>query len=102
MDTEPLHPGEYVMYLRKSRADIEKEARGEMETLGKHERELVSMSKRMGIVVADIRRELVSGESIQDRHEFRHIMDEVMDRRWSGIVVHAVDRLGRGDMMEYG
>ena len=64
MDTEPLHPGEYVMYLRKSRADIEKEARGEMETLGKHERELVSMSKRMGIVVADIRRELVSGEKI--------------------------------------
>lgn len=25
-----------------------------------------------------------------------------MQRRWSGIIVHAVDRLGRGDMMEYG
>lgn len=102
MAKEPLHPGEYVMYLRKSRADLEKEARGAMETLGKHERRLTAFAKESGYLVTEVRRELVSGESIQDRDVFRALMGEVGQRRWAGILVHEVDRLGRGDMMEAG
>lgn len=94
--------GEFVIYLRKSRADIEKEARGAMETLGKHERRLTAFAKERGYLVGEIRRELVSGESIQDRPVFRALMAEVAERKWAGIVVHEVDRLGRGDMMEAG
>ena len=94
--------GEFVIYLRKSRADIEKEARGAMETLGKHERRLTAFAKERGYLVSEIRRELVSGESIQDRPVFRALMAEVAERKWAGIVVHEVDRLGRGDMMEAG
>lgn len=94
--------GEFVIYLRKSRADIEKEARGAMETLGKHERRLTAFARERGYLVAEIRRELVSGESIQDRDVFRELMAEVGERRWAGIIVHEVDRLGRGDMMEAG
>ena len=102
MGKVPLHPGEYVIYLRKSRADMEKEARGAMETLGKHERRLTAFAEEQGYLVADIRRELVSGESIQDRHVFQGVMSEVAARRWTGVIVHEVDRLGRGDMMEAG
>lgn len=97
-----MHPGEYVIYLRKSRADMEKEARGAMETLGKHERRLTAFAEDQGYLVADIKRELVSGESIQDRHVFQDVMKEVAARKWTGVIVHDVDRLGRGDMMEAG
>ncbi len=95
--------GVYAMYLRKSRADAEKERNGE-DTLAKHERELSALCDRDGYLVDedDIFREIVSGESISDRKEFQRLMDGVTKRRYAGIVVHAVDRLGRGDIMEYG
>lgn len=36
---------QYCIYLRKSRADIEAEARGEGETLARHEHALLELSK---------------------------------------------------------
>ena len=38
-----------VMYLRKSRADIELEANGEMETLARHEKILLDVAKKTKI-----------------------------------------------------
>ena len=57
---------EYAMYLRKSRSDMEAEARGEMETLSRHFSILTDLSKRMDILIKpeNIFREIVSGESI--------------------------------------
>lgn len=40
----------YAMYLRKSRADIEAEALGEMETLARHQKILTELAKRQGLV----------------------------------------------------
>lgn len=98
-----LPVGRYVMYLRKSRADEERERSGEFETLGKHERELAAMCRRMAVPVEmPPLRELVSGESIAARPRFQELMEMVQARELAGVVVHAVDRLGRGDMMEYG
>lgn len=98
-----LPVGRYVMYLRKSRADEERERNGEFETLGKHERELSAMCRRMAVPVEmPPLRELVSGESIAARPRFQELMEMVQARELAGVVVHAVDRLGRGDMMEYG
>lgn len=97
-----LQSGRYCMYLRKSRADLEKEQFGQYETLARHERELTEMCQRMGIVIDGVYRELVSGESIAARTEFQTLMQLVSQRQVTGIVVHAIDRLGRGDMMEYG
>ena len=37
---------EYAIYLRKSRADMEMEALGEMETLARHEKILKELAKR--------------------------------------------------------
>lgn len=39
----------YVIYLRKSRSDIEAEAHGEGETLARHEKALLSLGKRKGL-----------------------------------------------------
>ena len=98
-----LPVGRYVMYLRKSRADEERERNGEFETLGKHERELSAMCRRMAVPVEmPPLRELVSGESIAAKPRFQELMEMVQARELAGVVVHAVDRLGRGDMMEYG
>lgn len=94
----------YAIYLRKSRADIEKEAHGEFETLAMHEYTLRDFMRRerMRIDDSDIYRELVSGESLEKRYEFRRLMGEVSNGKYTGIVVFAIDRLGRGDMLEYG
>lgn len=51
----------YAIYLRKSRADQEAEARGEGETLARHERTLVALAKQLKLNITEIYREIVSG-----------------------------------------
>ena len=94
--------GYYLMYLRTSRADEEKERYGKYETLAAHEEDLNRLAARDGYHVAQVYRELVSGETIAGRPEFRKVMERISDPDCDGILVHAVDRLGRGDPMEYG
>ncbi|MEG0990520.1 recombinase family protein [Gordonibacter sp.] len=98
-----LKDGLYALYLRKSRADYEKEQWGEYETLAKHEQELVALAKREGYPLdKPYYKELVSGERIAERHEFQRLMDKVSRGEYAGILVHEVSRLGRGNPMEYG
>lgn len=97
-----IKDGYYYVYLRKSRKDIEREMYGDMETLARHEADLDDFCSSGGYPIAGKFKELVSGESISARHEFRKLMDMVAQRKVTGIVVHAVDRLGRGDVYEYG
>lgn len=94
--------GYYLMYLRKSRADAEKERIGRYETLALHQRQLTELAERRGLRVERVYRELVSGETIEERAEFRRVMDRIQDPDCLGVIVHAIDRLGRGDPMEYG
>ena len=95
-------PGYYLMYLRKSRADAEKERYGKYETLSVHEKALTELARRERLPVAQIYRELVSGETIEARTEFKRVMERIADPDCAGVIVHAIDRLGRGDPMEYG
>jgi len=98
-----LPSGEYWMYLRKSRADLEAEARGEGETLKKHERMLYKLAKDLGILITEEPfREIASGESIYHRPEMLRMLDLMEERRPKGILVMDIDRLGRGDMQEQG
>lgn len=97
-----LKDGYCVMYLRKSRADVEKERLGRFETLAIHEKQLAELAAREGYHVAEVYRELVSGESIAERRRFQEVMDRISDEDCTGVIVHAIDRLGRGDPMEYG
>lgn len=94
--------GTYYIYLRKSRKDLEREKYGDMETLARHEADLDEVCERDGYPISRKFKELVSGESIAERKEFQKLMELVSDRKATGVVVHAVDRLGRGEIDEYG
>lgn len=98
-----LKDGLYALYLRKSRADLEREKFGQFETLVVHEHELVALAKREGYILdKPYYKELVSGEHIADRLEFQKLMQKVNMGVYQGILVHEVSRLGRGEAMEYG
>lgn len=90
------------MYLRKSRADLEAEARGEGETLARHERQLMQLAKQYHLNVTKIYKEIVSGESIEARPVVQQLLREVEAGMWDGVLVVAVDRLARGNTLDQG
>lgn len=90
------------IYLRKSRADREAEARGEGETLARHERILLDLSKKKEYIVGAIYREVVSGETIADRPVMQQLLHEVESGMWDGVLVVEVERLARGDTIDQG
>lgn len=93
---------EYCMYLRKSRVDIEAEAHGEGETLARHEKLLLEVARRDKLNVTQIYREVVSGETIASRPVMQHLLQEVEQGRWAGVLVVEVERLARGDTIDQG
>ena len=94
--------GENALYLRKSRADLEAEAKGEGETLARHEKMLIELAKRYGFSIGKIYREIVSGESIDDRPVVQQLLRDVQNGRWKGVLVVEVERLARGDTIDQG
>lgn len=96
--------GKYCLYLRKSRSDLEAEARGEGETLKRHENILLDLAKKMNIFISEdaIYREVVSGETISARPIMRHVLGEVEQGKWKGVLVVEVERLARGDTIDQG
>lgn len=92
----------YAIYLRKSRADMEAEARGEGETLSRHLTMLQNLARRNGHDIAQIYREIVSGESISGRPEMQRLLADVAAGRWAGVYCTEVERLARGDTMDQG
>lgn len=92
----------YCIYLRKSRADMEMEARGEGETLARHEKTLLDLAHRMNLPISKIYREIVSGETIAARPVVQQLISEVEKGFWDGVLVMEVERLGRGDTIDQG
>lgn len=92
----------YAIYLRKSRADAEMEALGEMETLARHEKILTELAKRQELPIGRIYKEIVSGESIADRPQMKQLLDDVYLKKWEGVLVMEVERLARGDTRDQG
>lgn len=92
----------YCLYLRKSRADIDAEANGEMETLSRHEKILLDLAKRIHLDVTEIYREIVSGETISSRPVVQHLLTEVENEMWDGVLVVEIERLARGDTIDQG
>lgn len=95
-------PLQYCMYLRKSRTDLEAEARGEGETLKRHEKILLELARKMNINITQIYREVVSGESIAARPVMQELLSDVEKGLWDGVFVVEVERLARGDTMDQG
>lgn len=94
-------PHRYLMYLRKSRKDNPDETVEEV--LAKHETQLQEYARRElgGAVPAEnIYREVVSGESIDDRVEIKKIMSRIEEPDVLGVVVMEPSRLSRGDLSD--
>ncbi len=91
-----------VMYLRKSRADLDAEKYGEYETLDRHKSTLLNLAKEMSLNVIEIKEEIVSGESIIHRPKMLELLKEIESKKYDAVLVMDMDRLGRGDMKDQG
>ena len=92
----------YVIYLRKSREDIDAEKRGEGETLARHRRILQGVAAEQELNVVKVYEEVVSGETIQDRPHMTQMMKEVYAGKYKGVICVKPDRLSRGDLENMG
>lgn len=93
---------DYCMYLRKSRADVEAEARGEGETLSRHQNMLLELAKKQNLNVIKIYKEIVSGDSIASRPQMQSLLADVTEKKYEGVLVVEVERLARGDTIDQG
>lgn len=91
-----------AIYLRKSRADIEAEQRGEGETLTKHKKALLKHAQKNNLNIVRIREEIVSGESLAHRPQMIELLKEVENGEYDAVLCMDMDRLGRGNMQEQG
>lgn len=92
----------YCMYLRKSRADAEAEARGEGETLSRHHRTLMELAKRRGIEITAEYREIVSGDSIAARPQMQAMLADITAGKYTGVLCMEIERLARGNTIDQG
>lgn len=92
----------YCLYLRKSRADIEAEQFGELETLARHEQYLMAFAGKLNLNITQIYREVVSGETIAARPMMQKLLSEVEQGTWEGVLVMEVERLARGNTLDQG
>ena len=96
-------PEELLVYLRKSRSDDP--TLSVEEVLEKHEAMLDEWCERhLGGVVPEENkyREVVSGETIDDRPEIQKVLKKIESPRYKGVLVVEVSRLSRGDLEDAG
>ena len=94
---------QYLIYLRKSRQDDPNETVEQV--LAKHEAQLQEFAVRefgAKIPEGNIYREIVSGESIQDREEIKKVLARIEDPNIKGVIVIEPSRLSRGDLLDCG
>ena len=93
----------YLVYLRKSRADGEHETVEEV--LAKHYKMIQDYAAaKLGGAIPEalIYREVVSGETIQDRPEMKKVLDRIQAENITGVLVIEPQRLSRGDLSDCG
>lgn len=93
----------YIIYLRKSRQDDPNETVEEV--LGKHELQLQEYAQKTfggRIPEENIYREIVSGESIEEREEMKKVLARIEDPTIKGVLVIEPQRLSRGDLEDCG
>lgn len=91
----------WLMYLRKSRQDDPNQTVAEV--LAKHEQILQDYARKEfggAIPEEDIYREVVSGESIDDREEIQKVLARIEDPQVAGVLVVEPSRISRGDLAD--
>ena len=103
MDSARSYPvGEYCLYLRKSRKDLDLERNGGGDTLARHRETLLRLARKLGLNVTHIYEEVVSGDTIGERPEMQRLLDSVEAGAWCGVLVMEIPRLARGDTIDQG
>ena len=92
----------YAIYLRKSRADMEAEAKGEGETLARHQAQLMELARRRDLNITHIYKEIVSGENIAARPQMQLLLADISENKYDGVIVMEIERLARGDTIDQG
>ena len=98
-----LKPGEILVYFRKSRTDDP--TLSVEEVLSKHEAMLDEWSERnLGERIPEENkyREVVSGETIDDRPEIQKVLKLIESPKIKAILIVEVQRLSRGDLEDAG
>lgn len=93
----------YLVYLRKSRSDGEHETVEDV--LAKHETIIQEFAvKAFGSPIPEkcIYREVVSGETIQDRPAIKMLLDIIQNEPIKGVLTIEPQRLSRGDLSDCG
>lgn len=93
----------YLVYLRKSRSDGEHETVEDV--LAKHETIIQDFAvKTFGFPIPEncIYREVVSGETIQDRPAIKKLLDIIQTEPIKGVLTIEPQRLSRGDLSDCG
>lgn len=95
------------IYLRKSRTDLEEEAKAALkgekyDTLKKHRTELLRFAKNNELIIVDIFEEVESGSTIVNRNEIQNVLANVKNNKYDAILCIAYDRLSRGDKEDQG
>ena len=93
----------YIIYLRKSRQDDPNESVEEV--LAKHEKDLQELAEReLGgrIPESCIFREIVSGETIEERPEMQKVLALIENPAVKMVLVVNPSRLSRGDLLDCG
>lgn len=83
-----------AIYIRKSREDDNKE-----DTLLRHERILKEYCDKYDLRYSEksIYREIVSGDSINNRPQMQMLLEDVKNGLYDGVVVVELQRLSRGN-----
>lgn len=97
---DPL--SQYIIYLRKSRKDMDAEAIGQTDTLKRHRAALLSLAESRGLNIVEICEEVVTGDSIAVRPEVQKVLQLVETGAYAGVLVMEVERLARGDTIDQG
>lgn len=91
-----------IMYLRKSREDLDRERETGEDTLQAHRERLTALCNQLGIAFVE-RAEVVSGDTIASRPVFTRVLEQdIPSGKYQAIVVTEMSRLGRGDMEDAG
>lgn len=86
-----------AIYLRKSR---EEDNETREETLARHERILLDYCNNNDLIIKEIYKEVVSGESIANRPQMQLLLEDVKNNLYDGVVCVELERLSRGNQID--
>lgn len=95
--------GAYLVYLRKSRKDLELEQQtGRTDTLQRHRDLLLALAAERGYGVAAVFEEVVSGDTVAGRPQMQALLAAVETGAYDGVLVMEISRLARGSTRDQG